>query len=128
MITDLISISDAFALLAQIPDVIDSDGAKRQAESIEAPRIRAPEAKPGEVQKPDTWYINIPRSRQFVLPNGKKLSEPMQGHNYRVEQVYTQTVTIGDKRIPVILAMAILNAYFVALENGDVVPTALVQP
>jgi hypothetical protein len=49
----------------------------------------------------------------------------MSSHVNQLEQVYTQSVVINDVRIPVILAQAILGAYFVAIEKGEIIPTAV---
>jgi hypothetical protein len=125
MITDLISLQDAIALAQSVPDYYNEDGAKRQAEAIEIVRIRAPIADVGETQASDSWRIQIPRTKLWSLPNGDKISQGMASHNNQLEQVYTQSVVINDVRIPVILAQAILGAYFVALEKGEIIPTAV---
>ncbi len=127
MITDLISLQDAIALALQVPDQIDSDGAKRQAEAEEIVRVRAPKAIEGEEQLPDSWRIQIPMTRQFELPNGDKISQGLNGHNHDLSQVATESIVIGDVRIPVILAQAILGAYVVALERGEIIPTPINQ-
>jgi hypothetical protein len=125
MITDLISLQDAIALAQSVPDYYNEDGAKRQAEAIEIVRMRAPIADPGETQASDSWRIQIPRTKLWSLPNGDKISQGMSSHVNQLEQVYTQSVVINDVRIPVILAQAILGAYFVALEKGEIIPTAV---
>ena len=111
--TDLLSIPQALALVAAIPDVL-IDGAKRQAEAVEIVRQRSPEG--------DSWKIQIPRTQSTTLPSGRVVREGLASYSHDVSSVATATVVIGGYRIPVLLAHAILGAYYVALENGEIVP------
>ena len=113
MPTDLLTIQQALALVAAIPDVLVDD-AKRQAEAVEIVRQRSPNG--------DSWKIQIPRSESTTLPSGRVVREGLSSYSHDVAQVATATVEIGGYRIPVILAHAILGAYYVALERGDIVP------
>ena len=107
----LLTVEQAAALAASIPDFTDSDGAIRRAEAVEI------------VRRGDAWTVQIPRTRAFLLPTGKIVREGLASFSDSVESVATAEVVIGGYRIPVLLAHAILGAYYVAREKGEIVPT-----
>lgn len=111
----LLTVEQAVALVEAIPDFIDNEGAKRQAVAIESVR------RPG-------WHLQIPRRKIYTLPNGKQIEEPLASFVDDVAQVAAAQVVIGGYRIPVILAQAILGAYYVAREAGEIVPTTQLAP
>jgi len=106
----LLTVAQAAALAASTPDYTDSDGAIRRAEAVEI------------VRRGDAWVVQIPRTRSFTLPTGKIVREGLASFTDSVKSVATAEVTIGGFRIPVLLAHAILGAYYVAREAGEIVP------
>jgi hypothetical protein len=117
-----ISLTDALALAAAIPDVITLDGdatAKRRALAVEITRQGAN----GE------WITAIPREELITLTSGKIVTNSLAPFRDPVASVATKTVTLThpDGRqfiFPVILIQALIGAYYVSRENGDLIPDA----
>lgn len=107
----LMTVEQAAALAASIPNFLDEQGAIRRAEAMEIVRRRT------------GWAVQIPRSRYFdILPD---VRQPLASFVDDVAQVSGAEVVIGGYRIPVILAHAILGAYYVARESGAIVPAPI---
>jgi hypothetical protein len=124
---DILPLADAFALADSIPDVIDADGAKHSAQSVQIHRDDAASGK---------WRIQIPHVALHRLASGKVLREGLTDHLLDVATIAGQSVVLTHPdgrtfRVPLVLAHAILGALYVGLERGEITTDpapALAQP
>ncbi len=117
-----VSLLDALALAQSIPDVVELDGEvaiKRRALAVEITR----QGSGGE------WVTAFPREELITLPGGKIARNSLASFRDPVSSVATKTVTLThpDGRqfiFPVILIQALIGAYYVSRENGDLIPNS----
>lgn len=112
---DLIDESDAIALIAAIPDVVDVAGIKRRALAFESPRDASP----------DGWRCAFPREGTIrVGDQDAKIGlapiafRPSQLAGVAIEMAHPDGRVF---RAPPLLVQALLGWLYVAIERGDIV-------
>lgn len=108
-----ISVADALALVASVPDVIAANGAKRKAVSFWSNRDGG------------SWQVAYQRSG-IVQVNDSTLTETLPLFLFKPEDVAEVTIVLTHPdgrqfKFPAILAHALIAQTYVDLERGDIV-------